>query len=75
MTCVCYVEMVFLTLSKKKKKRWSFTFQFVDKVLLFMSDCGQLVSGHVDPPHQNSIIFAADLKKKKKKVSLPNVSD
>lgn len=29
-------------------------------VLLFMSDCGQLVSGHVDPPHQNSIIFAAE---------------
>lgn len=37
-------------------------------VLLFMSDCGHLVSGHVDPPHQNSIIFAADLKKKKKSV-------
>lgn len=39
-------------------------------VLLFMSDCGRLVFGHVDPPRQNSIIFAA-----KKKVSFSNVGD
>lgn len=40
----------------------SFTFQYVDMVLLFMPDCGQLVFAHVDPPHQNSIIFATKKK-------------